>query len=62
MLLVRVRACARGSSNLVQRVAGDVQKALRCVDDGVVRELRVGDHEVGLPILQRFDEGEIGVV
>jgi len=36
---------------LVQRVARQVQESLRGVNNGVIHHVRVGDHEVLLPLL-----------
>mmetsp|Transcript_22191 Transcript_22191/g.35768 ORF Transcript_22191/g.35768 Transcript_22191/m.35768 type:complete len:202 (-) Transcript_22191:473-1078(-) len=50
------------AQDLIERVAGQVQKSLRGVDNGVVGQGRVGDDKVLLGRLQGLDERKVGIV
>jgi len=50
------------AEDLIQRVAGEVEKSLTGIDDRVVGQRGVRDHEVLLGRLEGLDEGEVRVI
>jgi hypothetical protein len=50
------------SENLIERISRQIQESLTGIDNGIVRQGRIGHDKVLLRRLQRLDEAKVGIV